>query len=480
MATTTYTLTCLSPVHVGSGQQFRNLDAVHEGGQWHLIDLDRVLARRVAAGELAQAMQLPGFTWKNWLRKERIPCAEVATYSLPCRADPEEAIVREALKDFANNPYLPGSSLKGALRTVLLWSLLEKSMAHRERAVQYLSSDKAMNGKREWLGQGIERAVLGGSPNLDLLRAIQVGDSSTVGLDRLALGLVWTCTLRNNKLQEKRDRDGEYKNFVEWLVPQTTLQLGIRIDDFLFGPMAAPVLRFQGDRQEAVQQLASSCNAFARHLADSEEAFLTEHGAPELALFHAALKGLLDKLPPGAFVVNIGWGGSWEVKTVADLLREPLGETWDGLRDRFRLGLNPKTKRIDWESPFPKSRRVGYDGGVRWPLGWVALAPGHEKIALPVPAPRAPRPGLTPTRSTAVPGAGAAPKPVNKGQTRNGTFKKQEARWVALFEGDEREAVIVNPGQLPADLQEGQRGEFYIDEASKKIGIRVRFNKRLG
>ena len=69
--------------------------------------------------------------------------------------------------------------------------------------------------------------------------------------------------------------------------------------------------------------------------------------------------------------------------------------------------------------------------------------------------------------------------PVNKGQTRQGTLKRKEDKWVAIFAGDEREAVITNLDKLPSHLQDGGQGEFYIEEASKRIGIRARFNKAL-
>lgn len=82
----------------------------------------------------------------------------------------------------------------------------------------------------------------------------------------------------------------------------------------------------------------------------------------------------------------------------------------------------------------------------------------------PKPAgPRAPRP----------PGA----KPVNAGQdNRPATLHRLGDQWVARFEGDGRDAVIVNPNSLPADLKEGSRAEFFIDSASKQ-GIRARFKR---
>jgi CRISPR-associated protein (TIGR03986 family) len=70
-----------------------------------------------------------------------------------------------------------------------------------------------------------------------------------------------------------------------------------------------------------------------------------------------------------------------------------------------------------------------------------------------------------------------APKEILKGQQRNGFLMRKGEIWIAMFEGDDREAVILNTDAIPKDATESDIAEFYIMEQSKKIGIRVRFNK---
>jgi CRISPR-associated protein (TIGR03986 family) len=66
---------------------------------------------------------------------------------------------------------------------------------------------------------------------------------------------------------------------------------------------------------------------------------------------------------------------------------------------------------------------------------------------------------------------------IGKGQTRNGILRRNGESWFALFDGDTREAVIVNKGKIPLDAAEHSKAEFYITEQSKKNGIKVRFEK---
>lgn len=445
MTTTAYTVTCLSPVHIGTGTQFGKFDGVYQDGQWHVIDLDKVLTHDVNANELARAMSNRDFSWGLWLRNKSIAPSDVATYTLPCPQDPEDVPIREAMKDVYIQPYLPGSSVKGAIRTAVLWQLLNSYPQHGTFATQYLTlclrardlvehlrqhrafdkahvhreilgqvfrlSDEEVRGlqqtlyrilnvredrlteqrewrnfqqrlerlgrSREWLGQPVERAVLGRDPNHDLMRTLQVSDTGPVSLEYLAAGLAWTYTLRSNRLVEKREQDGEYKTFIEWLTPNTKLRLDLRIDDFLFGERANRDLQFRGSKEQAVRQLAHTCNSYARSIIMSEKAFYSKYSLDALRDFYSDLETILNGLPEGTFLLNVGWGSGWEIKTVGDLLRTQLGtDDFKQLRQRYRLGENPKTRQMDLNGLFPHTRRIAYDSGApMWAMGWVVLTP---------------------------------------------------------------------------------------------------------
>jgi CRISPR-associated protein (TIGR03986 family) len=102
--------------------------------------------------------------------------------------------------------------------------------------------------------------------------------------------------------------------------------------------------------------------------------------------------------------------------------------------------------------------------------GWKGVTPQSGKPAealTKAPEPPAPVPPVKP-----------AVKPVDKGQTRTGVLhRNKEKGWFAQFEGDDRHAVITNPSNIPADLTDGAAAEFYIEEQSKKKGIKARFER---
>jgi hypothetical protein len=73
--------------------------------------------------------------------------------------------------------------------------------------------------------------------------------------------------------------------------------------------------------------------------------------------------------------------------------------------------------------------------------------------------------------------ANAAPKPIQKGQTRSGTLKRSGTVWVALFDGEAREGQVVNPDKIDLSCRDGTAAEFYITEQSKRGGIRCRIER---
>jgi len=386
MQRTTYTASCLSPVHIGSGNRFGKFDGAHVSGKWSVIDLDKVLEKDIDPTSLAQAMNDRDFNWQNWLNRHKIKLAEVSAYSIPCLVPPAENEIRAAVKDADLRPYLPGSSVKGALRTAIVWGLLkndDEAVRLTGQHLQHLaySSDRAP----QFPALPMEQYLLGEDPNHDLMRALRVIDSATVSVDQLAVGLVWTYSLGNNKMVEKRENGREFKTFVEWLKPETRLTMEIGVDAHLLTvkepvPGGKPRPLFTPAQQEAVNQLAKFCNDYARAVIAVEQQFLADHWSNDLNFvkqFYDDRAAELETMPAGSFLLNTGWGGGWEAKTVGDQMRAALPEAdFQQLRQRYQLGQKPSSSREDLtylNHYFPHSRHIGYKGVPRWPLGWLKL-----------------------------------------------------------------------------------------------------------
>ncbi|HBY56978.1 MAG TPA: type III-A CRISPR-associated RAMP protein Csm5 [Candidatus Atribacteria bacterium] len=128
-----YNLKCevLTPVHIGSGEELPPYEYLISDS-FYRLSLEKVLSALPAEkqNEMLQLMEKDLFLLRNFLRKNIQP----EKYQLYCiRLSPEvKDLYNNNIEDFQNQlliypfirtrnrPYLPGSSLKGAIRTAVL------------------------------------------------------------------------------------------------------------------------------------------------------------------------------------------------------------------------------------------------------------------------------------------------------------------------------------------------------------------------
>ena len=365
-----YQLKTITPVHIGTGETLSQIDGFYDNGRWHRIDIDAVLAAipESELNRLTIAMGQRDFQWRGYLPANQ----PSARYTLPCPEDPRETEIREAIKDVFGRPMIPGSSIKGAIRTALLWDLIgDSNQEPFKYSVNYLKEQLRRKPNRSWAGQEIERHVLGEDPNHDLMRAVQVSDTASIPIEALEMSVAWTVTLnRNDRLVQKRENGREYKIFVEQIRAEQTFDFSIKIDKSLFGQREKRELGYS-DQQERVvsEELADVCNFVAKDLADTEANFFDAYYLDEIVNFYDALVQRIENLPDGAFVLPIGWGTGYRAKTVTELLTGDDDDLMRDLRRHYRLGRRHHPK-------FPKTRRVLYDQQrPESPLGWVQITP---------------------------------------------------------------------------------------------------------
>jgi len=382
MATQTYRLEILSPTHIGSGQEYGAFDGVFQNGRWYLIDLKKVLERsKEDPTNLANAMMQQGFNWASWLQKRNISPAQVCSYSVACTQNPGATKIRACIRDPFWRPYIPGSTLKGAIRTAVLESLLTDESRQRRQQWARHAVQKNQRGKppdRRYVARNtLERDLLIGKvsnraneSNYDLLRALHIGDSEPIDPEQAHIGLAWVHTLRNGQLVQKRAGGEEYKMFLEWLPARVQTRLTIRIDKQLLEGKYRQDIGFNDNQVQALRKFADACNERASEIIRLESKFYEKSGLPAVGKFYQTLKERLQQVKAnGGFLVNIGWGGGWEMKTVTNSLTEGLDDEYWKIRQTYNLGHRNS-------ATFPKTRRLAYrDDQPFAPLGWVALVP---------------------------------------------------------------------------------------------------------
>ena len=457
---------CLSPVHIGTGKALEPFDYLVDDQRYIRVHLDAVLERmtpeqadRLAAwvSERAdrivnlegkkreadkrqvnerlvsirremQLLNVPGVdaALKEALRKD----TALARYHGE-RGFDRNLQVREQAKDADETPLIPGSSIKGALRTALAFVALEEMAADERRELEQslkrvvseadAAKQRRHNGKvrrlQESIGQEIEQAVFRCGKNKkdihsDLMRAVSVSDTYHAQAE-LIVPQIYTFV-------EQRARDGSSRLdaqaplIVESHAPGNTFGLRLRIDGSLlrvahrgrrrdewinleqrvrraFGPEVGRLLPDASDTQldrAVVARIETATRRFAKAVVAAEQRWEEKHAhgsTNALRDFYEKLDGLIEK---GLVPLRLGWGSHFTDTTLLLVLKEDAG--WRSILEQcfrvFDIGVPPGrlggVNRIIDLNDFPRSRRLVADGKKRpvAPLGWIALVPTAEEL----------------------------------------------------------------------------------------------------
>ena len=250
------------------------------------------------------------------------------------RSRAEGARLQEQLKDAFDRPYLPGTSLKGALRTAVAW--------HAWDAQGIKVDARDLNRRRQWAAQRVERKLLGRNPNHDLLRALHVSDSEPVEPQSLLIVNV-RVHHRSGKMASPIE--------LEAFRGDTQFRATLKLDDALFSEWAQRRrLRLQG--REWLAELPAVAQAHAADRVQREMAWFGEiENGRRVANFYRQLAGL--QLGRTRFLLQIGWGTGWDDKTFGSRLQENE-RLMEHVIDRYRLARG----RRNPGDPFPRSRRL--------------------------------------------------------------------------------------------------------------------------
>lgn len=333
-------LTTLTPLHIGEGRELRkDFDFAVQNGFLYRLNEDAVLQAKISklVPDRRGMYPLPGAL----LTAADYENMNLFRYILPGapRSANTDARVQSCIKDVFDRPYIPGSSLKGALRTALAWAGWGE--------VRSAALDRADFGRNSfWAAQPLERQIFGPNPNQDLMRALQVGDcvSPNTAGEMLIIANAQVLTLRTVGSPIELEAIGPNREFFGTL----------KVDDSLFSNEAEKTLHF-GQRRRWLEKLVPRVqqHSLAR-IQKLEEWYGQVEGAERITNFYHKLASVT--LAANQALIQVGWGTGWDGKTFWTHLQKN-SDLFDQLVRDFRMNRAGRGYRISGD-PFPKSRRV--------------------------------------------------------------------------------------------------------------------------
>ncbi|MBW7888628.1 MAG: type III-A CRISPR-associated RAMP protein Csm5 [Bacteroidetes bacterium] len=477
MARTLY-LTTLTPVHIGTGNKLQPFDYVVLDSVFHKIDADEVFRTLYekyphAADQLLewiddtskefekyeksnkQASQAKkDFTLlsyiekkindkellqtiKNHLKNEEKYVVYSMEYAPTLKRKME---IQEGVKTGSHELYIPGSSLKGALRTILLSSALQNSSSEKKKElskkiVNKLAGPENIEKLKTKIGTILEeefffcgavdrngRPIIGDA-KYDLMKLLHISDSTS--LPSREAGSISTIDLylKNGKEPQRQApaveaiRAGkEFKvtvSFdVEFLFTASSLLQKndpcfgktewIDIEEkvqTLFNLNLRTIEKYTKDELEEflLSNLLEKINNVSKEMREKEAEWaqvVSENSKSEYKNKAAIMLKFYEQLPPQS--IKVGYSSGFYATTLfLPMSHSPeLRETEKSLLEKFKIGKTADrrpaavTKEFSMEK-FPTSRRFETQTESISPMGWIAVtaeplkeAPLLENISL--------------------------------------------------------------------------------------------------
>jgi CRISPR-associated protein Csm5 len=378
----TYRLTALTPLLVGGGQKLSPIDYMVWKDNVNVLDQARIF-KLLSRGprlegyltQLKRAERLEFAAWGGFAQNfagRRIPFEHPSAAGYLDRARGDSLFI-PLFHTGPQGHYIPGSAIKGALRTGMVFSRWSAGTI-RDLAGRI---DKERAPRRP--ADSAEQQALG-TPGHNRLRFFSVADSITCPATSFNVYLLRTATFeqRGNRLElgwktsprgsvDSRRVEDSTAWFAEMARPGTTFEGQWREPAIFRSPHVLECLRWR-DLPERTH-LLSAVNRYATALLDLHRTYAERAGLP---LLQQSVDSLLQKLAAiressNACVFSLGWGGGLLSKSA---FLETSNEDYRSL-----LKLVPLYSRaIATGLPFPKTRKIIFLGNQPATLpGWTLL-----------------------------------------------------------------------------------------------------------
>lgn len=311
-------LDILTPVHIGDGSEIEPYEYVI-GEQFHKIDLSKLLLN-ISSEDQKQFNKLletdiiacrefikNKFQGKDCVLYSSQVSEEIKAFYKSKIADPRnQLLIYPFLRENSCLPYIPGSSLKGSLRTALIFSLLEKDYSGKESGD--ILEAVLLKCERGWLDRNQGLFITKGlDPQKDPFRCIKIADVM-LPQDSTVIQRVITVSKKNESIQSMNIQLIKETTRSEFTGKSLSTTAELRYDGQL--------LKKNGDikKKITIQEIVDSNKTLSGKVIDYElEKYFNNHPSSEV---YERLKDIWSGLKKDEFICRLGWGSGYNSMTV--------------------------------------------------------------------------------------------------------------------------------------------------------------------
>lgn len=360
-------LKTLTPVHIGSGRELsRDVEFLKMGNEVGVVDEKKILS---IIGEenipLWVSMIEKQESLIDYLQKRQpgLKLSQLSSRKMPLFTNnfSRTKTLKEQLIDGMGHPFIPGSSIKGAIRTAIL-NILLKDLNYNWK------EDELKNKWGKFSDKNIQTRIFGSDPNHDFMRFLKIGDALFESDSLIAISV-----LSMNYLFDRTKRDEKFLLLTESIAVEEETSIGLKLDIELWQKNieALEIKQPIPDFMKNYESLFQAINSFTGELVRNEIDFWEEDKSlnavedylEELENVLKTVKNCNSK----ETVLRLGHGSGWIFMTGGWIKNEDLID--NQLYYKIEDSTRPRNNLYK-DYFFPKTRRMDEEGEL---LGFVKL-----------------------------------------------------------------------------------------------------------
>lgn len=374
----TLNLAVYSPLVIREGSNVYDylFDYVPHEGQIYVIDKEKFLKKLQKENILdaylsileESALTQDFSQIKNFLEQHELLNKSflegVSAYVIKSELDIESSSLKKIgylLRDALRRVFIPGSSIKGAMRTAILYYLIKSDPNYKQMVSRILNQAIRLGNKAKQLddrlverymtGQYFRRTRQGRARNIpapyrDILRGLLISDGTPIGNESISVEKVILF-----------ETSGSIRDLTltEIIKPNTISLHDIKVDEY-FVNVVSEIMQME-DKTKALIKLPDVMNNFYLEVLKAEKEYAEQNNLTNLISFYTSLE---KQISGNDFLLRIGWGSGWLSTTIGLILTKEIPSLLRQIRRTYRMGIP--------NMPFPMSRKLTKEFQ---PFGWV-------------------------------------------------------------------------------------------------------------
>jgi len=360
----------ITPLFIGNGEQYSPVEYIYEENFFTPVNVEKLIETKYREGKtdfylkILEGLEKGNIDLKSLCKEYRIDYREFARYRLGSTTLSVHDKVLQYIKS-GGKVFIPGSSIKGALRSVLTNHIINSKakLSYFTETIDKVYKNIVSNTKSKEKSNNVDNEadekIFGGTYDSPF-RFISVSDSNLREPDVLNVYQVKILNICNGKVKwfQKKDINVEQPEkarsvFLEGIKEKSLFSCYVTINEVSHYIANEAKIK----NIEIANKFAFKINSEVENYINNEISFFNTYGqaVKNITDFYYELLRMIKSLDKNEFMLQVGFGTGMLSKTILLHLDDKMKSKVAKIsRHKYYGSIYPKTRKIVFENGQPK------------------------------------------------------------------------------------------------------------------------------